>query len=73
MRMRRWEQEEVERTCHSRHCDFESEMVRFAIRPVKEMTGIPSRAFESAGGVVLAEMVLSVLPPLLESPSPASV
>lgn len=72
--MRRWEQEEVERTCHSRHWDFESEMVHFAIRPVKEMTGIPSSAFESAGGmVVLAEMVLSVLLPLLESPSPASV
>lgn len=72
--MKRWEQEEVERTCHSRHCDFESEMVHFAIRPVKEMTGIPSRAFESAGeAAVLAEMVLSVLLPLLESPSPASV
>lgn len=72
--MRRWEQEEAEHTCHSRHFDFESEMVHFAIRPVKEMTGMPSRAFESAGeAVVLAEMVLSVLLPLLETPSPASV
>lgn len=60
------------RTSHSRY--FDSELVHLAIHPVKEMIGIPSRAFGSVGavGAVLIEMALSVLFPLLE-PLPASV